>query len=105
MRDLQPPEGTRIASVDGGSLFDCHIPSPSFRFAPFDTPQDRHRHLRMGMYFDPRLDDDIKQTIDYRSVDIKVVLVFIPLTMIYHPLSTFSHSTTLAFGISTTWPF
>ncbi|CAG8918545.1 unnamed protein product [Penicillium salamii] len=25
MRDLQPPEGSKIASVDGKSLFDCRI--------------------------------------------------------------------------------
>ncbi|CAG8389769.1 unnamed protein product [Penicillium salamii] len=63
MRVLQPPEGTRIASADGGSLFDCRIPGPTFRFGPFDTLQDFHRHLRMGMDFDPRLDDDIKELI------------------------------------------
>ncbi|KAJ5720912.1 kinase-like protein [Penicillium malachiteum] len=67
MRGLRPPEGTMIASVDDGSLFDCRIPGPSLRFGPFDTIQDFHRHLRMGMEFDSRLDTDIQELIKGQS--------------------------------------
>ena len=44
MADLPPAQGIGIASVDGGSLFDCRIPGPSLRFGPFDTIQDFHRY-------------------------------------------------------------
>ncbi|KAL5361417.1 kinase-like protein [Aspergillus floccosus] len=64
MRDLQPPEGIGIASVDGGSLFDCRVPGPSLRFGPFDTAQDFHRHLRRGMEFDSRLDPEVQELIE-----------------------------------------
>lgn len=40
MRTLQPPEGTKIASVDGRSLFDCRIPRSTLYFGPFETAQD-----------------------------------------------------------------
>ncbi|EAW22828.1 aminoglycoside phosphotransferase family protein [Aspergillus fischeri NRRL 181] len=63
MRDLQPPEGMGVASVDGGSLFDGRIPGPTLRFGPFDNTQDFHRHLRMGMEFDSRLDPEVQDLI------------------------------------------
>jgi hypothetical protein len=40
MRDLQPPEGMGVASVDGGSLFDCRVPGPFLRFGPFATREE-----------------------------------------------------------------
>ncbi|GES66235.1 kinase-like protein [Aspergillus terreus] len=67
MRDLPPPEGMGVASVDGGSLYDCRIPGPSLRFGPFDTVQDFHRHLRMGMEFDVRLDREVQELIKQQS--------------------------------------
>ncbi|KGO75058.1 Aminoglycoside phosphotransferase [Penicillium italicum] len=67
MRDLQPSQGNRVASVDGGSLFDCRVPGPSLRFGPFDTVQDFHRHLRMGMEFDSRLEPKIQELIKKQS--------------------------------------
>ncbi|KAI9373250.1 kinase-like protein [Aspergillus egyptiacus] len=57
MRNLQPPEGIRVASVDGGPLLDCRVPGPSLRFDPFDT----------GMEFDPRLDPEIQELIRQQS--------------------------------------
>ena len=63
MRALKPQKNMGVASVDGGSLFDCRIPSPSLRFGPFDTIQDFHRHLRMGMEFDSQLDPEIQDLI------------------------------------------
>ncbi|KAI9927112.1 hypothetical protein ASPWEDRAFT_55379 [Aspergillus wentii DTO 134E9] len=62
MRALQPPEGVGIASVDGGSLYDCRLPGP-LRFGPFRTLEDFHRHLRTGMDYNPRLDLDIQDLI------------------------------------------
>lgn len=67
MRDLEPSQGMRVASVDGGSLFDCRVPGPSLRFGPFDTIQDFHRHLRMGMEFDSRLDPEMQELIKQQS--------------------------------------
>ncbi|KAK2762633.1 hypothetical protein FQN54_000806 [Arachnomyces sp. PD_36] len=67
MRDIQPPEGMGIASVDGGSLFDCRIPGSSSRFGPFAIIQDFHRHLRRGMEFDSRLDLEIQNLIKQQS--------------------------------------
>ncbi|KAH2976247.1 hypothetical protein KXW58_007137 [Aspergillus fumigatus] len=67
MRDLQPPEGMGVASVDGGSLFDCRVPGRSLRFGPFATTQDFHRHLRRGMEFDLRLDPEIQDLIKQQS--------------------------------------
>jgi len=67
MRELQPPEGMGIASVDRGSLFDCRVPGRSLRFAPFNTVQDFHQHLRRGMEFDSRLDPQIQNLIQQQS--------------------------------------
>ena len=67
MRELQPPDGIGIASVDGGSLFDCRVPGPSLRFGPFATIQDFHRHLRSGMELDSRLDPKIQDLIQRQS--------------------------------------
>ncbi|KAJ5735717.1 uncharacterized protein N7483_000842 [Penicillium malachiteum] len=56
MREIPAPEGTKIASADGGSMFDCRLPGTSFkmlRFGPFNGIQDFHRHLRSGIEFDP----------------------------------------------------
>lgn len=36
MRDLQPPEGMGVASVDSSTLFNCCIPGPSLYFSPFN---------------------------------------------------------------------
>jgi thiamine kinase-like enzyme len=67
MRQLQPPKGIGVASVDGGSLFDCRVPGTSLRFGPFESVQDFHRHLRMGMEFDSKLDPEIQQLIGQQS--------------------------------------
>ncbi|ODM23307.1 hypothetical protein SI65_00896 [Aspergillus cristatus] len=63
MRELQPPKDIRIASVDGGSLFDCRVPGPSLRFGPFRSIHDFHLHLREGMRFDPRLGPEVQDLI------------------------------------------
>ncbi|KAJ5505974.1 hypothetical protein N7453_004931 [Penicillium expansum] len=67
MRNLQPLEGINVASVDGGSLFDCRVPGPSLRFGPFNTIQDFHRHLRMGIEFDSRLVSEAQELIKQHS--------------------------------------
>lgn len=74
MRDLQPPEGMGVASIDGGSLFDCRIPGHSLRFGPFNNTQDFHRHLRRGMEFDSRLDPEIQDLIKQQSKPWPLVL-------------------------------
>ncbi|KAJ5218979.1 kinase-like protein [Penicillium cinerascens] len=67
LRELKPPETMKVASVDGGSLYDCRILGPSMRFGPFDTTKDFHRHLRMGMEFNSKLDADVKDLIKQQS--------------------------------------
>ncbi|GAB1198387.1 hypothetical protein APSETT444_007706 [Aspergillus pseudonomiae] len=67
MRELQPPDGIVAASVDGGPLFDCRVPGRSLHFGPFNTMQDFHRHLRMGMEFDPGLDSHIQDLINQQT--------------------------------------
>lgn len=56
-----------VASVDGGSLFDCRVSGNSLRFGPFSTVQDFHKHLRGGMEFDTRLDPQIQNLIQQQS--------------------------------------
>ncbi|KAL4968843.1 aminoglycoside phosphotransferase family protein [Aspergillus stella-maris] len=62
MRQLQSPERTGIASIDGGSHYDCRVPGTSLRFGPFGTGQNFHKHLRTGMEFDPRLDTEAQDS-------------------------------------------
>lgn len=62
MRELQPPANMGVASVDGGTLYDCRISGPP-HFGPFNSLQDFHRRLRMGVVFDSRLDPDIQDLI------------------------------------------
>lgn len=63
MRELRPPEGVGIASVDGGSLYDCRVPGQTMRFGPFRAAQEFHRHLRRGMEFDPGLDAEVQDLV------------------------------------------
>ena len=74
MRDIRPPEGTRIASVDDGSIYDCRLPGPSLRFGPYDTVQDFHRYLRRGMEFDSRVDLDVQELIKWHEKSWPLVL-------------------------------
>lgn len=67
LRDLQPPEDNKIASVDGGSLYDCRLPGSMIRFGPFDNIQDFHRHLREGRELDPNLRPEIQDLIKLQS--------------------------------------
>lgn len=65
MRKLQAPEGIGVASVTGGSLYDCRLPGPSLRFGPFASIQGFHRHLRQGLDpgpgFEPEVQDLMRQ--------------------------------------------
>lgn len=63
MRELQPPKDIGVASVDGGSLFDCRVAGPSLRFGPFRSISDFHLHLREGVRFDPRLGLEVQDLI------------------------------------------
>ncbi|RAK97680.1 kinase-like protein [Aspergillus ibericus CBS 121593] len=69
MRQLQPPEGMGVASVDGGSVFDIRLPGPrdSFRLGPFDTVQDFHRRLRLGVGPEIEHDPEIQTLIEQHS--------------------------------------
>ncbi|OAL74517.1 hypothetical protein A7D00_0109 [Trichophyton violaceum] len=67
LRQLKPPDGATISSVDGGPLYDCRVAGNALQFGPFDTIQEFHRHLRMGLEFDPRLDPDVKELINQQN--------------------------------------
>ncbi|KAL4894085.1 kinase-like protein [Aspergillus ambiguus] len=66
LKDM-PPEGIGIAPVDDGSLFNCRVPGTSLRFGPFRTIQDSHRHLRMGLEFDSRLDTEVQDLLNQQN--------------------------------------
>jgi hypothetical protein len=53
------PANIGVASVDGGTIFDSPISGP-LRHGPFEIIQDFHRHLRMGMEFDPTFDSEVQ---------------------------------------------
>ncbi|EZF35249.1 hypothetical protein TMEN_5755 [Trichophyton mentagrophytes] len=67
LRQLKPPEGATISSVDGGPVYDCRVAGTTLHFGPFDTIQEFHRHLRMGIEFDPRLDPEVKELINKQN--------------------------------------
>lgn len=69
MRELHPQEGMGVASVDGGSLFDCRLPGPSLRFGPFRSIRDFHRHLRSGVELEPGLDSEVQNLIKQQNRD------------------------------------
>jgi len=48
MRSIPAP-GHEIASVDGGTLWDCRLPCGIERFGPFANTRDFHRFLRDGL--------------------------------------------------------
>jgi aminoglycoside phosphotransferase (APT) family kinase protein len=48
LRSIIPPDGTGVANVDGGPIFDQRLPDKSF-WGPFATIQDFHRELRHGL--------------------------------------------------------
>ena len=67
MRSLLPPHNQAIANIDGGTLFDCRLPSSSCRFGPFRDVSGFHRYLRGGIKFDPCLDPEIRHLISLHS--------------------------------------
>lgn len=75
MRRIKPPDGTGVAHIDGGSLYDERIFGPTLSFGPFDTVQDFHRHLRGGLEASPRNMPEIKTLISQQEA-IPPVTVF-----------------------------
>lgn len=67
MRRLPVPDDMGVASVDGGPVYDCRVPGPSLRHGPFDTIQDFHRHLRMGLEYDDKLQPDVQKLIKQQN--------------------------------------
>lgn len=52
MRSIPPPEGTGVASVTGGSLWDCRLPKSEI-FGPFPCVAHFHRYLNQGFKYHP----------------------------------------------------
>jgi hypothetical protein len=63
MRELQPPENMGVASVDGGPIHDGRLGGRTIHYGPFKTIQEFHRHLRGGLEFNPKLDQDVQDLI------------------------------------------
>ncbi|KAF1345058.1 kinase-like domain-containing protein [Delphinella strobiligena] len=72
IRAIQPQHGTRVASVDGGSLYDMRLPGlgvvypvrTPWRFGPFDDVKAFHLWLRQGIdKIDDRYTPDLKNLI------------------------------------------
>ncbi|EAT83716.1 hypothetical protein HBH56_198340 [Parastagonospora nodorum] len=53
LRRIPPPEGTGVANVDGGPLYDVRLPGTSNQFGPFRSIADFHRHLRNNLEAHP----------------------------------------------------
>ncbi|KAI1774760.1 kinase-like protein [Hypoxylon cercidicola] len=55
LRNVSPPEGTGVANILGGPVFDARLPGKSF-WGPFATQEDFHQELRNGISLDVGLD-------------------------------------------------
>jgi thiamine kinase-like enzyme len=75
MRRITPPEGTGVAHVDGGPLYDPRLPGTSNHFGPFKTIRDFHRHLRGGLEAHPEHKPEIGELIS-RQDNLRSPLVF-----------------------------
>ncbi len=66
MRSIPAP-GNEIASVDGGTLWDCRLPCGLDRFGPFANTDEFHRFLRNGIEEAPPGYPDIKEMIQLQK--------------------------------------
>lgn len=62
LRRVVPPQGTVIANVDGGMLYDPRLMGPS-QFGPFDSIQSFHKYLRGGLEAHPDHTPEIAELI------------------------------------------
>lgn len=75
MRCIPCPEGTGVARVDGGPIYDPRLAGPTMHFGPFRTIHDFYRHLRGGLDADPNHIPDISELIS-RQDSLRTSLTF-----------------------------
>jgi aminoglycoside phosphotransferase len=63
MRSIPPPEGTGVAEVNGGPLFDYRLPGTTDHVGPFKTIEDFHRYLREGLEDHPQHLPEVRELI------------------------------------------
>jgi thiamine kinase-like enzyme len=63
MRSILPPEGTGVAEVDRGPLFDYRLPGTTGHIGPFETVEDFHRYLRGGQEDHPQHLPEVRELI------------------------------------------
>ncbi|KEY72893.1 hypothetical protein S7711_06724 [Stachybotrys chartarum IBT 7711] len=63
LRAIAPAEGTGIANIDGGPIYDCRLPSKSF-WGPFAAVQDFHKELANGVDFEVRYESQPPELIE-----------------------------------------
>lgn len=61
MREIPVPEGTKIGSVDGGSILDDRLSAEAECIGPHDNVGDFHLHLRAGIEPGPQYGDEIQE--------------------------------------------
>jgi aminoglycoside phosphotransferase (APT) family kinase protein len=63
MRSILPPEGTGVAEVDRGPLFEYRLPGTTGHIGPFETVEDFHRYLRGGQEDHPQHLPEVRELI------------------------------------------
>jgi aminoglycoside phosphotransferase (APT) family kinase protein len=58
-----PAADEKISNVDGGSLWDCRLPSSLERFGPFENTQEFHTFLRNSLEKTPPGHPDVDEMI------------------------------------------
>lgn len=64
-----PLPSDKISNVDGGSLYDCRLPSSLVRFGPFTNTQEFHTFLRGGLEKGPPEVPDIDDMISAQKLE------------------------------------
>lgn len=67
IRQLQPPEGMGVASVDGGSFYDFRVSDLTLRFGSFSIVQKFHWRLRRRMDLEPTVDPPVQNLVQQHS--------------------------------------
>ncbi|KAM0424844.1 hypothetical protein ACHAPT_009900 [Fusarium lateritium] len=56
LRSVPPPEGAGVSAIDGGPIYDCHMPDPKYQ-GPCATVYEFHKALVDGLDFNANCDN------------------------------------------------